>query len=361
MFEGLMAQRISAKLCFFIDGLDEYTATVEDLLDLINKLSRYPNIKICLSSRPHTEFIRMFGKDQESQLKLGDLTRDDICQYVNSRLNEDERYKELAENDAGYETLTEEVINKAQGVFLWVTLVIRSLLEGAQYYDRLDDMRKRLDTFPADLDGFFTHMLQNVPPIYLPQTAWTLQIALAAERPLMLTIYEFAEMIMSQPKYAINAKAGWLSEEDQTRINKQLPSRLDARCKGLLEVVRRGASISNSWGSEYEVHFLHRSVLDYMSTSLFVKEIFKNNLNEEFNALVLLGHAYLAGVKHFLQSVEFLDGADTKARKRQNKILFDISSWNVILLYLDNVLFCALKLRQTHGDIAKLDEVLDNV
>ena len=238
IFEELMTHSMSTRFCFFIDGLDEYTGVPEDLLGLVDKLSRDSNIKICLSSRPHAEFVRKFEKDKESLLKLEDLTKEDIREYVKSRLNEDERYRELVMVNSEYETITEQVVKRAQGVFLWVSLVVRSLLEGAQHYDSLNDMQKRLDTLPTDLEDLFKHMLQSISPMYLPQAAWTFQIALAARGPLGLRIYEFAERIIRQPRYALDLQADSFSDLDElNRSLEQLRCRLDARCKGLLEVV----------------------------------------------------------------------------------------------------------------------------
>lgn len=49
---------LSAKYCFFIDGLDEYggdgeqTVHCDDLVALIQRLANLANVKICISSRP---------------------------------------------------------------------------------------------------------------------------------------------------------------------------------------------------------------------------------------------------------------------------------------------------------------------
>lgn len=53
---------VSAKYCFFIDGLDEYgeddehDVEHEQLVDLLQSLSQSHNIKIYVSSRPWTAF-----------------------------------------------------------------------------------------------------------------------------------------------------------------------------------------------------------------------------------------------------------------------------------------------------------------
>jgi hypothetical protein len=44
--------RISPRLCFFTDGLDEFDECEEDVLELISDLQNKPYIRICLSSCP---------------------------------------------------------------------------------------------------------------------------------------------------------------------------------------------------------------------------------------------------------------------------------------------------------------------
>ena len=42
--------KLDHKICFFIDGLDEFDGKPEDLLGLLQNLLRFPNIKLCVES-----------------------------------------------------------------------------------------------------------------------------------------------------------------------------------------------------------------------------------------------------------------------------------------------------------------------
>jgi len=78
-------------------------------------------------------------------LMLQDLTRDDIKLYIKERLEEDDRFLELeVEEDDGYtkKDLVVEIVDLAQGVFLWVFLVVRDLLKGLTNEDRLRVLQK---------------------------------------------------------------------------------------------------------------------------------------------------------------------------------------------------------------------------
>ncbi|KAI1088894.1 hypothetical protein F5B19DRAFT_505232 [Rostrohypoxylon terebratum] len=126
-----------------------------------------------------------------------------------------------------------------------------------RYADSLDQMRDRLDRFPKDLESFFKHMLEDTPPFYRPETYRTFEIARAAHGPLPLVIYGYAEDIAKQPDMALTANTTALPEDELKLKIKYISHQLDARCKGLLEIVKR--SDTESLYHINEVDFLHRT------------------------------------------------------------------------------------------------------
>ncbi|KAE9377555.1 hypothetical protein N431DRAFT_461156 [Stipitochalara longipes BDJ] len=167
VFKILTAEETSSRFCFFIDGLDEFQVqdhrTHQDLIDTLKSLAISSNVKLCLSSRPWTQFQDAFGRDPGSVMKLEDLTRGDIRRYGSDKFHEHNRYQKLLETSPSYTDLIEEVVQKAQGVFLWVFLVLRDLLEGITYNDSITTMRARLKNLPEDFKGLFHHILHAVP------------------------------------------------------------------------------------------------------------------------------------------------------------------------------------------------------
>lgn len=55
--------------------------------------------------------------------------------------------------------LTKELVERAQGFFLWVYLVIRSIFQGLTNADKISDLERRVANLPADLETYFRHML----------------------------------------------------------------------------------------------------------------------------------------------------------------------------------------------------------
>jgi hypothetical protein len=242
--------------------LDEYKGDTFELLKTIQKLASLQNIKLCIASRPWTEFVDAFGGDENSLIKLEDLTRPDIHFYVVDRLRSNERFQGVAKDQSAYNDLADAVVWRAQGVFLWVVLVVRSLLHGAMHRDNLDDMHRRLESFPDDLETYFTTIMDDIDPSYRQKTALTFQIVLAADSPLHLLTHYFIDKLLDDPEFALNAEEMPVTDAHIEIINDLMTARLDGRFKGLLEVCE-GEKVQSGLRL-LEVDFLHRTVKDFL-------------------------------------------------------------------------------------------------
>lgn len=271
IFKKLGNQDLPFRFCFFIDGLDEYAGSHEELVETLQRLLALPDIKICLSSRPWPVFKDAFGKESDPWLRLQDLTRGDIRRYVNDKFHQNASFQAMAARDSQYHQLIEEVVNRAQGVFLWVYLVVLSLLQGLSGRDPMSDLYYRLDRLPQNLDEFFRHMISQIDDAYLKtRTVKMFQLALAAPEPPLLATYTILDEMERVPDIC-ERRGTTLAYFEQLKDTTE--RRLDARCKGLLEVTN-SSSVSH-WGStqrpffQDKVEFLHRTVRDFLkSTSL---------------------------------------------------------------------------------------------
>ncbi|KAK0613922.1 hypothetical protein B0T14DRAFT_290455 [Immersiella caudata] len=268
-YRCIVRKMSSAKFCFFIDGLDEYkTEGNQDhlgLIETIHQLADAPHIKFCLSSRPWVVFSDAFGTEPRRLLRLEDLTRADIRQYVSDKLGEHSQYHHMVQMNSKFTELAEEVVEKAQGVFLWVYLVVRELLEGLTYNDTIKTMRLRLEQFPPDLDAFFQHMIESIPTFYRKETAQTFRLALSRGEPLPLLTYAFFDDVADEPRLGLGKPSPTLFGEQTQAIRETMRRRLDGRCKGLVEIVRN-MNASNDVERD-KVDFLHRTVRDYLVRS----------------------------------------------------------------------------------------------
>ncbi|KAI9766435.1 MAG: hypothetical protein M1840_006542 [Geoglossum simile] len=292
-FDRLVQQKVtSAKFCFFIDGLDEYDGDHREIIDILNKFTTSANIKICLSSRPWNVFEDAYGQDKTLLLRLQDLTRNDIRLYVRNKLEENERFTLLKTKDSRYQDLVEEIVDKADGVFLWVVLVVRSLKEGITNADTISILTVRLRGLPSDLESYFRHILSRVDKVYWEGTAQAFQMAVAAVGPLPLWSYSVLDE--EDPDFAVKARLQPLLQDRVEEMSEELEKRLNARCKGLLEV-----TISNPYTDIFSrkmVDFLHRTVRDFLRLS-DIQNLLAARLENPFDANVALCKAFLVQAK----------------------------------------------------------------
>ncbi|OCL11067.1 hypothetical protein AOQ84DRAFT_430569 [Glonium stellatum] len=261
-FDILMQQKaLSAKFCFFIDGLDEYDGDHTEIIKTLNKFTASSNVKICLSSRPWNVFEDTYGHIRQ-KMRLQDLTRNDIKLYVQDELEKDARFITLKSRDSRFQDLVEEIVNKADGVFLWVYLVIRSLKEGITNADTIPTLQKRLRKLPSDLEAYFRHILGQIEDIYWEGTTQAFQMALAALGPLPLWAFSVLD---EDSDFAVRCKGQVLTTDTIDGISSHLEKRLNARCRGLLEV-KISDREDSIWGcfSNRSVGFLHRTVRDFL-------------------------------------------------------------------------------------------------
>lgn len=249
----------NVKLCFIIDGLDEYSGDHEDRIGLcrtLKGLAKSGNVKLCLSSRPWNIFEEEFGLEFP-KLYMQNLTRGDIQNYVSSRLEEHRRWATISAKHSQGRWLISEIVAKSNGVFLWVFLVTKLLREGLTNRDAFTDLRRRLNSFPSELEPFFKTMLEAVEPFYHSHMSTALQIANAlTEEPLSFLIYSFQFQEYEDMDYAINYPIRPMDEGEVEEIWSNTSWHLDSRTRGLLEIKPQDGDVT----------FIHRSARDFLNT-----------------------------------------------------------------------------------------------
>ena len=231
---------VSKKYCFFIDGLDEFDGDSTDLLHLVLELESFPNVKLCVSSRPWMIFTETFHR--KPSLLLEDLTYPDIKGYVHSSFHNSRAFLELEGQDPEYaDSLLERICQKASGVFLWVRLVVSSLTTGLMQGDRVSDLQRRLDAMPPDLERFFQQMLDGLDPLYRAHASQLFQIVRVAKAPFTLLQLSFAET--EDPELVFRAETTPLEATAVVARCKITRRRIMSRGRGLLEIVGPGKSL----------------------------------------------------------------------------------------------------------------------
>ena len=148
---------LTRPLCIFLDGLDEFDEDESELLAIVDILRSCSSVKICASSRPSQLYENAFTGCP--RLKLQDLTRSSISTYLRDNLYRAPWSKRFLEADPPKtKRFLEQILEKAQGVFLWVKLVVKDIMKGLARHDSWAMLHERLDQLPSDIGKIYERM-----------------------------------------------------------------------------------------------------------------------------------------------------------------------------------------------------------
>ncbi|KAF4471979.1 small s [Fusarium albosuccineum] len=155
--------------CIFIDGLDEISDRdgFSKLMRFVEKLKSRKNVKVCVSSRPETQLVNRLQSIGAKSLRLEDLTRPEMALNVHNQLKQFEENRQIS--TSFLETCTFTLLEKAHGVFLWLFLAMKSLINGIENCDDEKTLLNRLEELPRELEALYESMwarLNTNSPIY---------------------------------------------------------------------------------------------------------------------------------------------------------------------------------------------------
>ncbi|KAI1274683.1 hypothetical protein F5Y07DRAFT_372524 [Xylaria sp. FL0933] len=174
-FQSLLEKATNGeyRICLFIDGLDEYEAADrENYWELAKRLGDWADqskgdIKLCVGSRPYTEFQDTFRPSEHpsrTQIHLHQLNKSDIEMHCRKMFSsKSEEFPAISERiGQSSEYLVQEIVRRSEGVFLWAVLVVRIILSEAKRGGSHKDLRRKLDETPDDMDKLYAHMLSSL-------------------------------------------------------------------------------------------------------------------------------------------------------------------------------------------------------
>jgi hypothetical protein len=304
--------------CIFIDGLDEYLGKPSEGVAMIQSLIANPRIKVMVSSRPIQPCFQAWSG--KPSLKLHDLTYDDISTYVNQTVGSHIYMETLSLQNALQVTqLKTSLVDKAEGVFLWVVLACRSVSEGLDNFDRISDLQKRVLELPPQLEALFIHMLAKIELRYRESAAKIILLAQESLRcspssqlpALGLAIiyesdFELDHKLLSHTDSSSRSSYTQPGLESQKRNRhnrcKALEAQIRSICCGLIELRHTPGHDEACFCEMHPKHdeivdssvdFLHRTVVDYLNEggSSELRAMIKNT--ESFNHNSVLASLWL--------------------------------------------------------------------
>lgn len=158
IFQGLVFKMtLASPLWWIIDGLDE-SESVSTIFWCLSKIKTHSLvIKILLVSRP-TRDIQMRVEQslaKYSKYTISPLdTRQDIRAFVKEEVG-----SIIPEGSPHYQRTVENVLAKASGNFLWVSLAMKALKRNWHTQSDIDQV---INGFPSEMTPFYARMLQKL-------------------------------------------------------------------------------------------------------------------------------------------------------------------------------------------------------
>ncbi|KAK3112632.1 hypothetical protein LTR53_010898 [Teratosphaeriaceae sp. CCFEE 6253] len=207
------------KVCFFIDGLDEFQGDYNKLVkDVCSIFQRHPHAKLCVSSRPEEPLVHRLGSFP--RLQMEELNFPDIERYVAAHMDSfGQRYQRLCR----------EICHGAEGVFLWAVVVTEQTVLGIQSGEDFELLKRRIEQLPREMNDLFQTLLKDIDQLHKDTLAFFLtSMALVTE--LDIDAPSVAHVT------AALAPADWVSYADFARQCESRSRQVYAYSKGLLQV-----------------------------------------------------------------------------------------------------------------------------
>lgn len=245
------------KLTIFIDGLDEFgddsgpEDNLDQLLEIIRILAAHQDVKVCVASRPWRQFSDAFASCP--RLRMQDATCKDMTIFVRGHFESEQAFKDFRLKDDDVEDFFNEIVNRSEGMFLWLVLVTKTIREDMRNGHTIRELRRLLELMPTEIEDLFRRIYNTLPERIRLHTAAMLRTFMATVGNKNWHLLWLAEELRSSNE---DDKPADVDHEDaKTNMRRKLIS----RTRGLLEIVG-----GHLMGDSGDVECLHRTAMEWL-------------------------------------------------------------------------------------------------
>ncbi|KAH6856112.1 hypothetical protein B0I37DRAFT_351213 [Chaetomium sp. MPI-CAGE-AT-0009] len=247
------------KVALLVDGLDEFTDDHRKLVAVLREANDRDQVKICASSRPWNVFKDAYA--QSPTLQLERLTLDDMKLFVQSKLDMSPGYREFACTQPKEATqIITDLVEKASGVFLWITVISGLLETSFQEGARTKELRGIIDKLPDEISDLFQYIWARTSPRFRNEASRYFQIMELCRSHLM-DLYSFT-LWFGEEEIPIDLQVLDMTETYLASAQKSVERVLMSRTGGLLELFPDEEGREKRW--EVRVDYMHRTASDWV-------------------------------------------------------------------------------------------------
>jgi len=282
---------VQFNLCLFIDALDEHSGDHKKLIEVLSNLaepghSTSVRIKLCVASRAENIFEDAFKSSPGFAIHRH--TENDIKVYAEGRIGLQLASELNWATEKGLDYIINEIVERAQGVFIWVKLVVDEMVDGLCQGDSVPELRRRLSTIPSELESLYKRAFSRIQKRRLSREAAPrfnyevfvmFQIALRCREPFPLAIFmanthllvSYGERSHGERRFSLNSRDLAPLPDSLSLTPGDMRRRLTSRCGGLLETVnleQDGQSIDADI-----VQFIHQTAKEFIQDSSAISSL----------------------------------------------------------------------------------------
>ncbi|KAI1738435.1 hypothetical protein F4680DRAFT_449867 [Xylaria scruposa] len=273
---------IPLHLCLFLDALDEYDGQQEFLCRFLKDLeeiqpSETKTIKVCFSSRSWETFTTAF--QNTLGFSIQSFTQADIQDYCLGSMRD--------ESAIILQELVPNIASRANGVFLWVKLVIKDLVDATKKAKlSKKNLQEHLNAFPTELDEYYAEIIKRLPFTNRWNAYATLEVIARSSQVLkpkevLVAVSTSNAKSFEEATRALDAFFREVGQIDETSLAQFSMKKLKEYCGGLVEVV-------HGHGYSY-IQVLHQTVEDFVKDPKFKTLV----LGEQAKLTVENGHTFI--------------------------------------------------------------------
>lgn len=348
------------RICIFVDGLDEYEGNNHwDIAKSLAAWSQNPDVKICVGCRPLNEFEHHFGRNNIRKIRLHEHTWYDMIGFIRDRLFGDERFDAFRNQDE-YLSIQYELVQRAEGVFLWLELAIKDLLDGLGSAYSLPQLKAKLAAIPDAIENIYKKLLGSISSSDRRLTSRTFLALLELQNKTWTSssrsdiIFSFLDDIADKELDDSELYRGdldpFLTDNEMDKRRQAIRLRINKRCKGLIQMSPGG------WFHKSQVlEPIHRTLFEYLTQSETMLWLRGGAVNFNPHLSLLLCHLQLSrviliGAAYHKREIFEPEECLRDAYRLSRMILFLSNQiWDAMETIYDHTLF--IRLVTTIGDI----------